>query len=199
MRGRCAGDASSRENSPCKCMARQKGERVKPGVKKAALGKTMRVATVFTGAAACAAAFAPAAQAATGHQAAPDGKTLTDARTLRVLRAAAMPGFQPNSSRVSGQISWTSHCANTPKYVHLVGASDYCVGHDGIWSFGPSWYPFISRICGGNNSGSYENTSGEVAKFHPGTTYAHLPWKGDTLIRRIRIKKYTGNDECPAP
>jgi len=163
----------------------RKGNSVKPGMRKVASVKTMRVATVFTGAVACAAAFAPAAHAATGHQAAPDGKTLTDATTLTVPRPGTMHGFHPDIS-AAPQTSVAKTCATTPRYVHLLfGRRDTCLGHLGYESW-DAGFP-VSKICGGNNAGSYGNTSGRTAKFGPGTTFAHLPWAGVTSLRWIHI------------
>ena len=45
--------------SPWNARRVRKGQLMKPAIKKGAAGRTMRVATPFTGAAACATAFAP--------------------------------------------------------------------------------------------------------------------------------------------
>jgi hypothetical protein len=173
----------------------QKGRLMKPGIKKIASGKTKRVATVFTGAAACAAAFVPAAHAANGHQAGLDGKTLT-ARSLR----GTVHGARPDSVGTSGSIQKATNCADTPKWVHLAkGTAEDCFGFPGVWSFSVGGLPGhvdVSKICGGNNYGWYASENGKVGYYHQGTTYAHLPV---STIRSIGIFGYKGTEECPAP
>jgi hypothetical protein len=174
---------------------------MKPSIKKVASGKTMRVATVFTGAAACAAAFAPAAHAVTGHQAEANAKTLADATTVTVSRPGTMHRFQPDIS-AAPQTS-EAGCSTTPRYLHFrTSVGTVCFGHLGSFYFGP--YPVImTSICGGNNSGSYSNGFGKVAKFHTGTTFVHVPWYsppvGNIQLERIRITKVypAADDKCP--
>jgi hypothetical protein len=166
---------------------------MKPRIKKAALGKTMRVATAFTGAAAFAAAFAPGAHADTRHQAQLGAKTLT------VPRLGTTYGRQPDLTAAPA-ISQATNCTTTPRYVHFaMGGAVYCFGHDGTGYFPSGAYLYASRICGGNNSGSYESIGGHVATFGPGTTYAHLPWPGVTAIVAIQINYNNPNlnDKCP--
>lgn len=178
------------------------GQFMKSGMRKVASGKRMRVATVFTGAAACAATFAPAAHAATGHQAAPDTKTLTVPR-LHDAMNEIRPDWNGYATVVSGSIQLGS-CPSTPKWVHMSRSLDpystFCFGFKGELAF-HSPDISVSRICGGNNYGDYVNSRGQTAYFGPGTTYVHLPWPGVAKIEAIQILKWSAhnNDKCPTP
>jgi hypothetical protein len=170
---------------------------MKSGIKKVASGRAMRVATVFTGAAACAAAFTPVAHAATGHQAEPDGKGLALAQLQGMMHGARLDN---NGHAASGSIREVNGCAGTPTWVHLAkGAAGDCVGYKGTWSFsvdGLTGTISVSRICGGNNYGWYADANGSVGYYHQGTTYVTLPVDN---IRSIGIFGWKGTDTCPAP
>jgi hypothetical protein len=142
------------------------------GIKKAAKGRTMRVAIAFTGAAACTAALTPAATAATTT---PTG-------------TAAHTGIRPDIK--------PGNCATDPRWVHLVSSQShsYCYGFYG-WSdiYMPMYY-----MCGGNNSGRLYTTSGHSTRFRAGDTYVLLPFSGAT-IRSIYISNDNptgGKDAC---
>lgn len=163
---------------------------MKSGIKKAAPGKTMRVAAVFTGAAACAAAFTPAAVAGAGHQPGLDGKTITAHRPH-----GKTPGIRP-------YISGTVSCSTVPRWVHLKSLNGHtlCFGFDGKSSINFSWHNFtyFTSICGGNNSGYVVNESGRATFFRPGNTYVHLPWPGQTELHDIVItnSRPAGDHHC---
>ena len=76
---------------------------MKPEIKKAASGKTMRVATLFTGAAACAAAFAPAAHSADGIWAGLAARNLhspsTTARCMEGYAKLSLKKYSPIAAR----------------------------------------------------------------------------------------------------
>jgi hypothetical protein len=103
---------------------------MKSGIKKAASGKTMRVATLFTGAAACAAAFAPAAHAATAK---PDTEPASCATTPRWVHVAnsiseVCFGFK-GTSHFPGLVYITAECGGNN--------SGRLFGPQGTWNFGP--------------------------------------------------------------
>jgi hypothetical protein len=180
---------------------------MKPAIKKAASSKTMRVATVFTGAA-CAAAIAPTAAAAgtglhaverPGHQA-----------RLGTGRPGARPGGTTYGSitRITGLT-----CNDVPHWTHFFSghASEpghsngvNCFGYAGDWdaTSGSSFDAW--GICGGNNYGVYgaysDNGAGQwfIAGFGPGDTLAELPnitSKSDKVLY-MAISKWKGNDAC---
>jgi hypothetical protein len=174
-----------------------KGENMKAGIKKTASGKAMRVATIFTGAAACAAAFTPAAVAGTAHTG--TGHAGTD-------HQAPLGGnvVTPDHSRVRPANTTEGNCASTATWVHFFGAGQgaHCFGGRGSWDSGVIK---ASKICGGNNYGSYygfsDNGNGSPvgAGFGPGTTFVHLPWAGLTDVSAVIITKWKGSDTCGAP
>jgi hypothetical protein len=82
-------------------MARN-GHFMEPSIKKAGSGKTVRVATTFTGAAACAFAFAPTALEGTPQQAAQPGH---QGRQVRV-NTHAIPYIETGNCRGAGQSHW---------------------------------------------------------------------------------------------
>jgi hypothetical protein len=169
---------------------------VKPGIKKVASGKTMRVATLFTGAAAYAAAFAPAAAAGTVHAAGAGHQARLDGRTLTALRLHdTMHGARPDDS---GSIGWTSSCTRFPHWVHIYSPAVHtCVGFKGTLDFVTDLGQPIgaSTICGGNNYGWYKSVGDRKGYYHQGTTYATLPVDN---IKSIHISGWKGTDACPA-
>lgn len=171
---------------------------MKPGIKKVASGKTKRVATVFTGAAACAAAFAPAAHAANGHQAGLDGKKLTLAQHYGTLHGAR-PDNHHTSSITEGS------CATTPRWVHFAvtansGIYELCFGFRGTWVFSSRGVDLAvaeSQICGGTNHGWYESWNGRRGYYGPGKTWVYLPVSN---IKSVHISGWNKNNSaCGAP
>jgi hypothetical protein len=165
---------------------------MKPDYKKVASRKAMRVATVFTGAAACVTAFAPGAAAYAGHYAAigqPGHLARLDSKGLEA---------QPDT-RVSGNIQ-SGACGGRPNWVHFeIGAATICFGSKGQWEdYDPGYRE--SKICGGNNFGWYsgksENSRYNTAGFHPGTNFVHLPWPGSTYITYVVISSWAGTQRC---
>lgn len=95
---------------------------MKPGIKKVASGKTMRVATVFTGAAACAAAFAPAAHAATGF-------------TRTAIKETNSCGTVPRWVHLKNNILHVSQCYGFDGITSAGGfaAASICGGNNSGW------------------------------------------------------------------
>jgi hypothetical protein len=151
---------------------------MKPGIQKITSGKRiMRVATVFTGAAA-AAAFTPAAMAATGHAAGTGPGT--------GVRTTALPDGG------TGKITFSAYCRNA-QWLHLEwsrGATG-CFGYSGVWNLGDD--KPVSHECGGTNHGYvyYSNSHG-AAPYGPGTGYRGFPYK----LTEISIQYWTGTDKC---
>jgi hypothetical protein len=171
----------------------RKEQLMKPAIKKALSGKTMRVATVFTGAAACAAAFTPAAAVAATAQ--PGHQLRLDRTTL-----AARP------DKTSGSIREATCSLGRHTWVHfqdVVGTSD-CWGFRGTWSVSRDEYFVADKMCGGNNVGSYGGypAAGRqnfyTAEFGPGSTYVSLPNALPTHVTFVRIFGWSsGQVACP--
>jgi hypothetical protein len=153
---------------------------VRTAAKKALSRKAMRVATTFTGVAACTATFTPAATAATERVAIPDIK--------------AKPGCP----------------AGTSNWLHLAynRENDTCLGYSGSSNrtFDPNYG--ATSFCGGNNSGSFRGHFKDApgtfynTGFWTGTTYAHIPGTTATdplIISYVRIYAWAGNDKCGLP
>jgi hypothetical protein len=142
--------------------------------------KTMRVATVFTGAAACAAAFTPAATAGTVHQA-------------RALPRQDGKKYAPiRNGRIEGSIRSSGACHNA-EWVHLEWSRGYtdCFGYAGLFSFGPLK---ISHECGGTNYGQLDIVGKSPIHYGPGTTYRGFPTGTEASV--ISILSWHGTDHC---
>lgn len=160
---------------------------MKPSSRRTASGKTLRVATTFTGAAACAVAFAPAATAG------------THPRTAQTGHRVLMMG--PDTVVVK------NHCpAGTSDWLHLayigVGTGDICFGYSGSHYFGSD--PFsIRSFCGGNNTGKiwgYNSQGREQSiPFGHGDTYAKVPGGNNFLVTRVSLFGWGGTDHCGPP
>jgi hypothetical protein len=154
---------------------------VKTGIKRALTGRTMRVATAFTGAAAAAAAFTPAAHAATAIE-----DRSCSAGTTHWLQLGDNSRFF-----ASGQFH----------YGHI----STCLGYTGTAH--PN-FPATS-FCGGNNYGyisGYQSNDAEhyynhyKTAFHPGTFFAKIPGtsvSSPLVVSKVYISKWAGNDTCP--
>jgi hypothetical protein len=173
-----------------------------PSVKKAVSGRAMRVATTFTGAAACAFAFAPTALAGTHQPAAQPGH---QPRQVRVDNRM-MPMITSLSFSLSGGVYLSSaasiknaNCRGTNQshWLHLGSVSGTtkrvtCFGFKGTVTY---LNPFkISQECGGNNKGWIKSNGGDKITYGTGTTYRKI---GTTFIKSVHISKWTGSDKCP--
>jgi hypothetical protein len=153
----------------------------KDSAMKPAIRRTMRVATTFTGAAACAVAFNPAAMAATAR--------------------LAQPGIAENHT-VSGNIhSGTCAGPNASHWLHIGGpyGSRTCIGFAGVLDLSP--YPNMRSFCGGNNSGGIWGSGPKgpgIYSFHPGTYFWHLPRSSAYFyVSIIELLFWKGGDKCP--
>jgi hypothetical protein len=168
---------------------------MKAGSRKTTVKKTMRVATVFSGAAACATAFGPAAAAATaatapaGH--APGGINI---RFDRGRPKMPLHGARPAYTVLSGNIESTMNCGNTPKWVHTKFTTEYsvCFGFKGSLSY--STYPLVvSKECGGTNHGFIESPHGDKYHFYSGNYFVRLPFNS---VSWVHISGWNGGDTC---
>jgi hypothetical protein len=180
----------------CDAGEEEKGQHMNPSTRKSTR-KAMRVATVFTGAAAVG-AFAPAAVAAVGHEAG------TGHQARAVDKAPALPrvhgtthGIRPDfSGRESGSIRLSRFCSQVPHWVHMQSYSlknSYCYGFKGLWEWDPAAKMYGE--CGGNNFGYLYPDGGNAFSFHQGTTYRR--WTNGIKLFDIRISGWSGNDKCP--
>lgn len=156
---------------------------MKQSIRKAVSGRTMRVATTFTGAAACAVAFTPLAMAGTAH----------------VAHQPALKGMRPDiyDEACKGGTSHWLHLANNK-------GSDWCFGYSGTIS---ADY-LATSYCGGTNhgwiQGQYDSAQekGYFAYFGPGNTYAHMKGASQhkpVIIESVHITSWSGNDKCGFP
>jgi hypothetical protein len=165
-------------------------------IKKATKRRGRRVATVFIGAAACTAAFAPAAMAGTGDVA-------------RLNTPANNPHLWSGNIKSGG-------CANVPNWVHIQAMYNdghpfqrrmRCFGNRGDLevSDGQSHGPMITYYeCGGNNWGFLIGLSTLLDQsYGPGTSY-RKEWTGPATnpvgfaVNSVYNRDWSGTDTCPA-
>jgi hypothetical protein len=166
---------------------------MKPSIKKAVSGKTMRVASTFTGAAACAVAFTPAAMAGTGHPA---------VHQPVLNRAVPHKVGRPD-------ISLRGCTAGTSNWFHIAynKQSDICFGFKGTFVFSPNARPAETSFCGGNNKGwisGFNTKTGQFyfTRFGHGNFYAHIPNTTAShpyLLSSVHISSWAGNSKCGFP
>jgi hypothetical protein len=159
---------------------------MEPG-KKSAVKKAMRVATTFTGAAAFAAGFAPAANAAT--------HPVMQGRYHKLPIAEKQGlGVTPQTTIHSGP------CSVHPTWLHFEWALEdnlntrylTCMGFAGTDRFTQAVSMFSQ--CGGNNYGYFDSGSPYLS-FRPGTTYRTFPHRYNLWL--VHISRWTGSDTCP--
>jgi hypothetical protein len=146
----------------------------------------MRVATVFTGAAAAAVGFAPAAMAAPvdaaaqGHLAQANG------------RAQAMR-LDANSIKSSG--------CTTNTWLHVEYFSpvrELCKAFGFAGKMKPLGAPLeMSAQCGGNNYGTIFSSQGKKTPYGPGTTYREFSLP--ISVSYVSITHWNGTDKCAWP
>jgi hypothetical protein len=151
---------------------------MKSVIKKAASSKTMRVATTFTGAAACAVAFAPTAMADT-HTAAVQAQPNHAERSTMPLGIGAGNCGQPNQSH------WL--------HVQSAYGAVKCYGGRGILGVGQL---SVSSFCGGNNSGYFYEDGFKIHRFQVGT-YFYKPSEAPFTVSAVSISTWRGGDTCP--
>ena len=156
-----------------------------PSPKKAAR-KTVRVATTFTGAAACAVTFAPMAHAGTVQPTAQPGYRAHQVR-VNLDRVPGIHATITNGDCLGTNQSHWFHIANS--------ASVTCFGGTGTVTLVPDF--FISAECGGNNKG-YISGSGPTGHrkitWNHGTTYRNI---GPFSVSKVHMSGFSGNDKCP--
>jgi hypothetical protein len=159
--------------------------------------KSFQMATVFTGAAACAAAFAPTAGAAT-------------TRTAPAVRAGA--ASTRTAAAVPARTVSVDCNASTKTWVHVY----FPAGADhGPVCFGDRGAEGVNSVtlvgeCGGNNSGwiyGYSTARGGSWSIHfgHGTTERNFSkWSrsgihlgGDLIVTEVSITGFSGGDTCP--
>jgi hypothetical protein len=157
---------------------------MKMQTKKGTSRRTMRVATVFTGAAICAVADMPGALAA---------PALHTGGNITVVRGC-VAGVDPHWVHLYGE-HWTG-----PSWDPYQVYSSLCLGYTGTYN--PNYSFYAKNICGGNNVGFYSATemgNGHGrATFHEGTTFATVPQSVGELSF-LHISGWSGNDGCYTP
>ena len=165
------------------------------GTSKLRPGKSMRVATIFTG---VAAATVGVTQVANAQDAAHPAARQTSKHIGRAIRPAG---------RYDGSIRVASGCGERgidKTWLHVsTGYSitgntqnSWCFGGKGAYISPPGLG--INVECGGNNHGYlmglYSNGNSWNVTFGPGTTYRVLD-KGE--LQDVTIYSWTGKDTCP--
>jgi len=149
--------------------------------------KAMRVATVFTGAAATAVAFAPTALAAPGHAQAQGHTALVNGKTRAV------------SPENTGSIRSKGCGASDVHWLHIEYGSLFrsklckAFGFKGVFNDSQSMF----AQCGGNNFGNIFYSGGRDVGFGPGNTYRSF--KPRKLISAVSIYFWSGTDKCAWP
>ena len=149
---------------------------MKAAIKKAASRKTMRVATVFTGAAACTAALAPAAMAGTHTVTQPLHKDRALTR-LEPGATAVKPNISGHACNFRGDSTWL--------HIAYEGGASVCIGYLGI---AQADIPHFSGYCGGNNFGALDGLDGFSTKFGPGDYYK--PVRPITTLTHVSISAF---------
>jgi hypothetical protein len=144
--------------------------------------KAMRVATVFTGAAAAAVAYAPAALAAPGHAPAQGHTALANGKTGGARTAIESKGCG------ASDVHWLHVQYNSPFRV-LCKA----FGFAGVKDVGQLT---MYAQCGGNNYGNLFTQEG-VVSFGPGNTYRSFTY--GKYLSAVSIYYWNGTDQCRWP
>jgi hypothetical protein len=172
---------------------------MKPAIRKTSALRAMRVATIFTGAAAAAVAFTP-----TAHAAQADGKggrTVTHGPLNRSGRERPMD----NWGKVSGNIveSYGPDCE--PHRTHISGTrsrltgpyhSNMCFGNRGTFDTSSGFLHRPTAIlgeCGGNNWGWLNSNYASAQSFREGKTYR---FENSYRLNSITINGWSGTDNC---
>jgi hypothetical protein len=159
----------------------------------------MRVATIFTGVAACAVGMAQAANAQVTdpanardvrppHAARPAGAIFG---SIRDASACGARGVDPNWLHVSTNFLLGQSRGGSPNYTYVTSV---CFGFKGEYQSPPGIG--INAECGGNNHGfvlGVNNGRSRSFFFGPGTGYHDLSW---SHLYTVAINSWTGNDKC---
>jgi hypothetical protein len=157
----------------------------------------MRVATIFTGVAAC--TFGAATQVANAQEAVPQaaghmtqgvGRAIADGKSYGSIRMAENCG-EYNTDKEWLHVSTTDYY--TTYYWQVVSL---CFGYKGLWNSPP--FTGIKAECGGNNHGLLVGLTAAGDKwstgFGPGTTYRTI---GRAHLSGVFVNSWTGTDKCP--
>ena len=146
----------------------------------------MRVATIFTGVAACTLGVAPVANA---QDAAHVARAIPAGRSYGSIRLAYGCGAQ-GIDKPWLHVSTTSY--NDYGYIY----TSICFGYAGLWNSPP--YTGMRAECGGNNHGLLVGTTAAGRKwsagFGPGTGYRTL---NEAHLTGVFVNSWTGTDKCP--
>ena len=159
--------------------------------------KSMRVATIFTGVAAC--TFGAATQVANAQDAAPTAPThpATHAR-LAIADGRSYGSIRMSDGCAEGNVHKTwLHVSvnNSSPYANLIPYRSWCFGYFGLWNSPPGIG--IVAQCGGNNHGLLVGVTAAgdkwSATYGPGTKWRTLE---EAHLYGVFINSWTGNDEC---
>jgi hypothetical protein len=156
----------------------------KPRTRRARTRRAMRVATIFTGVAACTGGVAQAAHAQ-GIRPETARPAASHTGSIRIANLCGYYGTDKNWEHVST----TSY--NDEGYQYL----SMCFGYRGAYESPP--YTGVRAECGGNNHGYLVGLNGGYARsfwFGPGTTYYGLYW---SHLYTVAISGWAGADACP--
>jgi hypothetical protein len=149
----------------------------------------MRVATIFTGVAACTVGVTQVANAQDIRVAVPAG---TIQGNIRSISSCARENTAATWVHVSTVVNWVAEPGNLP----VTSWVSDCFGNEG-WYNDPRGVGAIAE-CGGNN---YGNLSGTTAagklwsvSYGPGTTYRTL---NEAHLSNVFISTWRGTDKCP--
>ena len=145
--------------------------------------KAMRVATVFTGAAAAAVAYAPAALAAPGHAPAQGHTALVNGKTGGARTTIESKGCG------ASDVHWLHLSYASFFRSHLCKA----FGFAGKKTDGQD----LQAQCGGTNYGTIFSSKGKDIPFGPGNTYR--TFNPRININAVSIYSWSGNDQCAWP
>jgi hypothetical protein len=162
--------------------------------------KSLRVATIFTGVAACTAGMVQVANAQDATHAAVKpaskhvGRTIRPANqgSIRDASACGARGVDHTWLHVSTNFLLGESRGGSPNYTYITSV---CFGFKGAYSSPPGIG--INAECGGNNHGWLGGINGGesvFAQFGPGTGYRTLNW---SHLLAVDISGWTGNDQCP--
>jgi hypothetical protein len=150
--------------------------------------KSMRVATLFTGVAAC--TLGTATQVAHAQDAAPTVPAGKSYGSIRYSQNCGNQGIDKTWLHVSTN--------NSSPYASQIPYTSFCFGYKGLWGSPPGIG--INYECGGNNHGLLVGVTAAGRKwstgFGPGTTYRTLH---EAHLDGVFINSWTGDDKCPKP
>ena len=136
--------------------------------------KAFKVATVFTGAAACTALFAPGAEAATATAGKPQLIMLPDTTHKNCTIGP----------RTTSTVFWWPASKNH---------GPTCVGGGGDYDVSTSLGGNVfTSYCPGNNFGIFLSKGGDIRSYSPGTGKIHL----GVGVKEVNISFWEGADTC---